>query len=679
MQTDVHKRCSLAFGLGLDELPLYPFHSHQLVLDGLRAGLQQGRQLLCFTSPPGGGKSALLSALYDGLQSGYVGLITQPGLGDLLSRLKGRLQLANAAPETIEGRDLKAALLKAQKHAAPIVQLVDNADKLKRPDFITLRRLVQLVGGQLVLGGTPQLLSLFDDKRADPPPIQPDQTLRLGPMTATETAAYIRHRLRHAGFDQDLFRADASAAVATYSGGLPQLINMLCFMALTESCVTDQQPITAQVIDDVANQRWASGIYPFQAPPPAAAAASDRATATEDAVPDSDTPPTVTPEHGTADTAPSEAIDATPTMAAEPPPDTPDLRLFTREGAPAQATAMPPLYGEQRGATTSPPPAARQPTRLVSGLAGIAVLGLGVGLGLALGLSLYGDASHLQGEYQRFSQAAKTRLERWTASDTASAPERPAPPLSNHAAAQPVRPRSAPVAEPQAAPAAAPTPAIAQRQTPTDQHQQPPAPSGPANQEPLPGTVTPATRVAASQPVLPAEPVTTPDTPRSDPPLPDPPSLLPEASGAVGLDALRIAMTLPPTAAGAGQPTVMHPVSETLAPSADNPAPLSAPDPQTQATEPPSPAPAEQPEVARRQPAQPRQAVPAMTPAQRSYIANLYLKRAEYEMGNGRYRDALISIGYGLESAPDHPVLVGLRSRVLQEIDGQALAKRATH
>jgi general secretion pathway protein A len=74
----------------------------------------------------------------------------------------------------------------------------------------------------------------------------------LKPLDLAETHAYIRHRLRVAGGDEDLFLADAVEFVYAQTGGVPRLVNHLCDFALVYAFAERRAPIDTDLLSQVA-------------------------------------------------------------------------------------------------------------------------------------------------------------------------------------------------------------------------------------------------------------------------------------------------------------------------------------------------------------------------------------------------------------------------------------------
>ncbi len=76
----------------------------------------------------------------------------------------------------------------------------------------------------------------------------------LGPLTADETAQYVKYRLMSAGRLADLFTADALAAMHTASGGIPRMLNKIAMLSLIEGADNKAGMIDENVVATAANR-----------------------------------------------------------------------------------------------------------------------------------------------------------------------------------------------------------------------------------------------------------------------------------------------------------------------------------------------------------------------------------------------------------------------------------------
>src|SRR5439155_279584 len=148
---------------------------------------------------------------------------------------------------------LNAHLLAERRAGRLSVVVVDEAQAVSIEVLEQLRLLSNLETStekllRLVLVGQPQLAALL----VDPALAQLNQriTLRwhLGPLTAEETAAYVRHRLSVAsgGKVTELFTRTALSLVHRLSRGVPRLVNMIAHRSLLVAYVARRHRVGAR-------------------------------------------------------------------------------------------------------------------------------------------------------------------------------------------------------------------------------------------------------------------------------------------------------------------------------------------------------------------------------------------------------------------------------------------------
>ena len=77
----------------------------------------------------------------------------------------------------------------------------------------------------------------------------------LGPMDRTETEAYIKHRLKLAGWANDpTLDRDVYDGIFQYSGGLPRQINTITNHLLLAGCLAEKHKLTGTDIDKVIEE-----------------------------------------------------------------------------------------------------------------------------------------------------------------------------------------------------------------------------------------------------------------------------------------------------------------------------------------------------------------------------------------------------------------------------------------
>jgi len=211
--------------------------------------LAQGRGLAVVVGPIGAGKTTLLNAAQEPLledQRFLVAAVLDPSFADeaeLLDGIIGAFGFDAPADSSVRARKdaLKRALFSAAiDDGRQAVLFVDEAQTLSPQLLESLRGLLnyQLDDRKLlsiVLAGQPELAAAlraqpnFSDRIA--------LLLQLRPLTESEAAAMIDHRLRHAGYARpdSPFSAAAAAQLWRRAGGLPRRLTVLARESMEEA------------------------------------------------------------------------------------------------------------------------------------------------------------------------------------------------------------------------------------------------------------------------------------------------------------------------------------------------------------------------------------------------------------------------------------------------------------
>jgi type II secretory pathway predicted ATPase ExeA/outer membrane protein OmpA-like peptidoglycan-associated protein len=79
-------------------------------------------------------------------------------------------------------------------------------------------------------------------------------TVELTPLTAAETEEYIRHRLKVAGTEENLFTTRAIQIIHRSSLGIPARINVICDHALVAGCVQGNRTLDHKELEDIVRK-----------------------------------------------------------------------------------------------------------------------------------------------------------------------------------------------------------------------------------------------------------------------------------------------------------------------------------------------------------------------------------------------------------------------------------------
>jgi len=152
---------------------------------------------------------------------------------------------------------LTARLLEAHAAGRRVAVLIDEAHLLERDVLEQVRLLTNLETStrkllQIILIGQPELRDLLAREDLRQVAQRITGRLHLDPLAATETAAYVRHRLRVAGATREIFSPAALRELHRQSGGLPRLINVIADRAMLGAFARDRHEISAALVREAA-------------------------------------------------------------------------------------------------------------------------------------------------------------------------------------------------------------------------------------------------------------------------------------------------------------------------------------------------------------------------------------------------------------------------------------------
>lgn len=219
---------------------------YQACLNLLRVALGEGEGFVKVTGEVGTGKTLLCRALLNALgeEEGrwQLAWLPNPGLAPsaLRQALAEELHVPRAA--SLDDHALLAALnrrlIELAGQGRRTVLLIDEAQALPPRTLEALRLLTNLETEhckllQVVLFGQPELDALLEQPGLRQLRQRITFSYRLRPLDLADTRRYVEERLVHAGYrGEPLFEAAALRRLASGSGGIPRLINILAHKAL---------------------------------------------------------------------------------------------------------------------------------------------------------------------------------------------------------------------------------------------------------------------------------------------------------------------------------------------------------------------------------------------------------------------------------------------------------------
>jgi type II secretory pathway predicted ATPase ExeA len=211
--------------------------SRDTVLRRVRYGLEHSLGPALVFGPPGTGKTLLARTLARDL-GGSLAHLVFPAMPapELLALLADELGASPDGDASLVGsmRRLRLRLTAAAARGERPLLIVDEAHLIDDPaTFETLRLLLNFTTQgppdlSLLLIGGPEVLLHLSAGLAD----RLTARCLLGPLTESESSAYILGRLAAAGATTPLFAPDALAALHRAADGLPRRLNRLADLAL---------------------------------------------------------------------------------------------------------------------------------------------------------------------------------------------------------------------------------------------------------------------------------------------------------------------------------------------------------------------------------------------------------------------------------------------------------------
>ena len=260
------------FALLPDTSFLYHGSEHQTAYSLLEYGILSQAPFMVLTGDPGMGKTSLLQKLIaEHGKNHRIGMVTNAryDIEHLLPWILLSLGLSTKRLDPVEAYHLFSEFLAQEsKHHRRVILIVDEAQSLGVELLEELRLLSNMNDGrtlklQIILSGQPDLHTILQriDMTQFAQRIVVDYHLK--PLSESDTANCIRHRIQIAGGPPSLFTNRACALVHRLSRGNPRLINQISDIALTYGYAEQAKVITRKIVAQAALDRSKGGILPL--------------------------------------------------------------------------------------------------------------------------------------------------------------------------------------------------------------------------------------------------------------------------------------------------------------------------------------------------------------------------------------------------------------------------------
>lgn len=248
---------------------MYLSNIHREAFARLLYGVDSHAGFIALTGEVGTGKTTMLRTLVEHLdpEKYRSALILNSHLSrvQLLSNICREFEIRVKQRNSAGYIDaLNCFLLNHNSQGKTVVLVIDEAQNLK-PEVLEQVRLISNLETerdkliQIILAGQPEFNDILN--RHDLRQLNQRITIRcnLTPMDYTDSAEYIRHRLKLAGGRHpDLFSKDAIKKIFRFSSGFPRLINVVCEQALVMAWTQESTVISPYIASTVIAEAQAT-------------------------------------------------------------------------------------------------------------------------------------------------------------------------------------------------------------------------------------------------------------------------------------------------------------------------------------------------------------------------------------------------------------------------------------
>jgi type II secretory pathway predicted ATPase ExeA len=251
------------FSIAPDPRYLYMSDQHREALAHLVYGVNNDNGFILLTGEVGTGKTTVCRCLLDQMPENCdVAFILNPKVtaGELLATVCDELGIPypdeNASVKLFVDR-INAFLLDANSKGRRTILIIEEAQNLCLDVLEQVRLLTNLETNhrkllQIIMVGQPELREML----YRPELLQLSQRItaryHLGPLSESEVAAYVAHRLEIAGGGKRLFLPKTIKKLNRLSGGIPRLINIICDRALLGAYVQEKEAVDPSTLVSAA-------------------------------------------------------------------------------------------------------------------------------------------------------------------------------------------------------------------------------------------------------------------------------------------------------------------------------------------------------------------------------------------------------------------------------------------
>jgi len=257
------------FSIAPDPRYLFMSERHREALAHLLYGIGSGGGFVLLTGEIGAGKTTVCRCFIEQVpENCRLAYIFNPRLNaeELLQTICDELHIA--LPPGVSGVKsyvdaINRYLLESHAQGLNNVLVIDEAQNLSSEVLEQLRLLTNLETSerkllQIILIGQPELRTMLARPELEQLAQRVIARYHLGPLSESETGAYIAHRLAVAGATGTPFPPNLSPLVHRLADGVPRRINLLCDRALLGAYVENSPQVTRAILRKSAQEVFAA-------------------------------------------------------------------------------------------------------------------------------------------------------------------------------------------------------------------------------------------------------------------------------------------------------------------------------------------------------------------------------------------------------------------------------------
>lgn len=262
------------FAITPDPRYLFMSERHAEALAHLLYGITESGGFIQLTGEVGTGKTTVVRSLLERMPGhADVAVILNPQQTPLQFVLSicEELGIFVRDEDTASLKDLidilNKRLLETHAKGRRVVVIVDEAQNLSPQTLEQVRLLTNLETPsqkllQIILIGQPELREVLSRVELRQLAQRITGRYHLDPLSKTETAAYVNHRMKIAGSTGEVFTAAALSEMHRLSGGVPRIINVICDRALLGAFTQDSHRVGPSMVRSAAGEVYGRSFSP---------------------------------------------------------------------------------------------------------------------------------------------------------------------------------------------------------------------------------------------------------------------------------------------------------------------------------------------------------------------------------------------------------------------------------